>query len=188
MPSKRRIGVVLASLSLVALAAASVALADLTEITDGSKTRGPLDIRRTSADHASSAKLLHTIVTHGRIPLTRRANFCIRIYFRSDASLPDRFICSNPRESEAHITSFSGGQERGHGFVRVLRPSENSIAFRFRISSAIGGRSVYYWAVDSFYNPSRGQCSSAAGCTDSAPNGNRKVRHFVGTREPGFTG
>jgi hypothetical protein len=189
MVSRRSIRLILVTLCLSALLATGVALADFTSVTDGGKTRGPLDITSTSAGHASETKLVHTIVTEGRIPLTRRASFCVRIYFSKPSTSSrtftpaDRFICSTPRSKTTQITS--GTSNNTFGTARVLRPATNAIAFRFKHSS-IANDAVYWWAVDSFYNPSRGVCSGRAGCFDSAPNGRRTVKHHVGTVR--FTG
>ena len=182
MPSNRRLRLGLATAGVTALALTGIAYADFEQIGDGTKTRGPLDILSASQGHASSTKLLHGVVTQSHIPRSRRSTICLRIYFqkpRSSADIGDfeRLICANGRDTETHIqdTTRPG---RTTGFVRVLR-DDNSRAFRFRASSAVGNRSKYYWAVDTFYRASRGPCGTRLGCTDSAPNGFKTVRHSL---------
>ncbi len=179
MVLRRGIRTILVTLCLSAVIATGVALADFTEITDGNKTRGPLDIRSASAGHASSTKLIHQINTRGRIPISRKANFCVEIYFtkpttRGSSQEIDRFVCANPRQDFTDVTDLGGNS---FGKARVLRPDDHSIAFRFR-HKAIANDAVYWWGVASFYNARRGPCSGQ-GCGDSAPNGNRSVRHRV---------
>ena len=187
MLSKRLTRIALAVLALSALVASGAALADFNSISDGNRTRGPLDIRAASAGHASAGKLVHTVVTQRRIPRTRRAAFCVRLYFRRPATHGstfrpvDRFICANGRNTRTHATDGAG---RRVGFVRVRR-SGNVWSVRF--SKRVVRSRTYWWAVDTFYNPSRGVCSGRAGCVDSAPNGRRTVKHHLAS-SPRFTG
>jgi hypothetical protein len=183
MPRLRPAGIAAALIAGVATVTA-VALADTTRITDGTKTRGPLDITSASAGHASSSKLLHTIVTDGRIPRTRKASFCLRMYFdrpstRSSRFAPiDRMICANPRQTHVDVVKpRAGGPDPTFGTAAVI-VRDQSLSFRFRHASIKNARD-YFWAVDSLYHPSRGVCSGRGGCFDSAPNGRKTVRHHI---------
>jgi hypothetical protein len=180
MSFNRRFWFTTALAAVGALTATGVVLANTITITDGNKTRGPLDIRTASAGHASSTKLLHSVETVGRIPRSRRAGVCLRIYFaKPDRGDPfDRVICASGRDEEAHINGSGPDSDKSFGFVRVLGDG-NVRAFRFRASSAIGDRNHYWWALDTFYNARRGPCNPT--CGDSAPNGARTVLHSLGS-------
>jgi hypothetical protein len=180
MPSKHRLSLGIAVAALSGLIAVGVAVADVTSISDGTKTHGPLDITSASAGHASSTKLLHSFTTTDRIPNSRRASFCLRVYFgkpsKSTINQIDRIICATGRDDEAHITGTgtAGSTQHSFGFVRILK-SNNGRTLRFRQKNLVGDRNHYWWALDTFYRAQHGQCTH--GCNDSAPNGSKTVIH-----------
>ena len=182
MPSSRRFWFGVGIAVICVLSATGVALANFITISDGNKTRGPLDITSASAGHASSTKLLHSFRTRGRIPRSNRAGFCLRVYFRKPTDrggAGDRVICATGRDEEAHIVAGGIGITHSMGFVRIIGDG-NGRALRFRQSSLVGNRNHYWWALDTSYSARRGPCGGQAGCNDSAPNGARTILHSLG--------
>jgi hypothetical protein len=182
-----RIRIALVTAGFCALVAVGVAGADTRTISDGNRTRGPLDIRFAQASHDSRGRLLHTIQTERRIPRTSHSTYCVLMWFHrhnANTVAPDRGVCINGNHTRGTVFKKNGTRA---GSARAFVGGRNNRFWVIRFSRHVVRGRTYFWQVRTFRATSSDGCRG--GCVDRAPNDGHTIRHGLRRSSgPRFTG
>jgi hypothetical protein len=183
---------------LTVVVAVSGATANERRLNDPNDTAGKLDIRIATAGHSADGRLRHVITTWdawGMPDLAAPAGsppsgFCVDIWTtrRPSAGPPDYLVCANPARDDSKLQAWVSRVSRRPGRTgqateaAVSRPDGRTLILRFS-QRQIGRPSRYYWRAETLYHGA--ECPGAAGCVDTAPEGQKVISHVLitpGTR------